>query len=585
MSVSEARATSPWQPWTGGRFLEVGSRAAALALVLYAAYARLEGVSATFWLVLLAATSLTVPLVLRLRTGDGLDRVSPWWSYVWVLGGLALMTVLVLLAVDPPVETWTPLWALVAVNAGFSLPRRGQAIVHGVAVVTLAIVLVDAAAPSSSLVMHLGLYAVLAWLVDCVGQQLRTELASARAGREAAERAASLLETMAGMNTLDLEDVADAAVDGLRELGYAMAAFAYVDRDDEMLHTMAAKGFASVRQIQAPMPTDEGLAGHAIRRRETVVLPDYQVWEGAIPDRPEIRGCVAVPVIVDGAVRAVLLAASHDVGGPDEDQRALIELVAAQASRVIRSTDRFERERELAERLRELDALKKDFVASVSHELRTPMTLISGIGETLAERGVEPALRRTLLERLDANADRLDGLIATLLQLSRLEAGAIDLRREPIPLRESVDAAVDDVVDQLREHVLVVEVGEEDVVADRGLLEHVLGVLLGNAAKHTPAGTTVTIRSRTCPSGVRVVVEDDGPGISEREQRQVADHFFRGGHALRRESSGLGLGLSIASAILAQHDTRLEVGRSPSGGASFGFVLACPGEGGGTLGR
>ena len=132
-----------------------------------------------------------------------------------------------------------------------------------------------------------------------------------------------------------------------------------------------------------------------------------------------------------------------------------------------------------------------------------------------------------------------------------------------------------DAEEQLRDHQLVRRIDACAAVADAALIEHVVAVLLTNAAKHTPRGSRVTVTVAAEPDGgVCVAVEDDGPGIGERERRLVADQFFRGGHTLRRESSGLGLGLTIASAILAQHDSELEVGTSPDGGASFAFRLA-----------
>lgn len=566
---------SPWRPATGGRFVVAGARVTALVVLLFAVHGLLEGQArGAYWVVLAAGVVLAVPGFVPGRLQRLGEALSPWWSYAWTLSGVALMTGFVLWAAPPPVETWAALWALVAVNTGFSLPNRGQLVVHPLAMGTLALVLVAHEASAGSLVAHLGLYLVLAAVVASLGAWMRAESSLARAGRETAERVSQLLEALARMNALDLEETGEAAVRAMADLGYEMATFGLIEGG--LLRSVADVGFSERVGISQPIPAEDGLAGLAVRERRTVVLDDYRSWEGAVTGREEIRGSVAVPIELDGEVRAVLLGASRTSGAPDEDELAVIEVLAAQATRVLRTSTRYQDERRLAHRLAELDALKRDFISSVSHELRTPMTVITGVGETLVTRAGELTRdqRLAFLDRLSANADRLDGLIGALLDLSRLEAGAVEVERRGVRLDELVAAGLERLADELHAHHVHVSVSGVEVDADPSLLVHVLASLVGNAVKHTPAGTTVWVTAEEGASGVVVRVEDDGPGIDPGDLPHLTDRFYRGGQYLRREVSGLGLGLAVVSSILAEHDSALEAGRSERGGAAFAFELA-----------
>jgi K+-sensing histidine kinase KdpD len=575
VSQSVPPATSPWRPTTGSRYVVAGARTTALVVLLFAVHGLLAGQFATgYWLTLAAGVVLAVPGFLPGRLARIGEALSPWWSYAWTLVGIAIMTGFVLVVAPSPVETWTPLWALAAVNTGFSLPLRGQVVLHPVALSTLTIVLVTGGAGASSLVAHLGLYVVLAAVVANLSRWMRTESSVARASRETAERVSRLLEALARMNALDLEDTGEAAVRAMADLGYEMATFGLIDGG--LLRSVADVGFSDRVGIDQPIPAEEGLAGLAARERRTVVLDDYRSWEGAVEGREEVRGAVAVPVELDGEVRAVLVGASRTSGAPGEDELAVIEVLAAQATRVLRTSRQYQEERRLAHRLAELDGLKRDFIASVSHELRTPMTIITGVGETLSSRGDEltATQRASLLDRLSANADRLDGLIGALLDLSRLEAGAVEVARRGVSLSAIVEAGIERLDHQLDRHQVRVSVPDVEVDVDPSLLAHVVASLVGNAAKHTPAGSTVWVTAEGSSDGIAVRVEDDGPGIDPADLPHLTDRFYRGGPSLRRTVSGLGLGLAVVSSILAEHDSALEIGRSERGGAAFGFVLA-----------
>jgi PAS domain S-box-containing protein len=236
--------------------------------------------------------------------------------------------------------------------------------------------------------------------------------------------------------------------------------------------------------------------------------------------------------------------------------------------------DAYEHEREAAERLREVDQLKDDFLATVSHELRTPLTAIGGFARVLALESVAGAQRDELLERISANADQMSGMVEQLLDYSRLQAGKALVRPERLDLASLVTTALEGVAVRMADHPVAVEVpGGVAVVADREGVGHVLRNLLTNAAKFAPPGSTVTISAEVGADEVEIRVTDQGPGVAVAEQDQIFERF-RQAHAVPPAGvRGTGLGLSIAKRYTEMQGGRIGVEAAPAGGASFWFTL------------
>lgn len=499
----------------------------------------------------------------------------PWWLlYAFAAPGVALMSWFVIAVAPGPVALWLPLWAIHAVNGAFSLPRLGQVLFHAMGMVSLAIVLVARNAGLDVIVLDLGLYLVLAFSVMRMAERLVDTLHNQRTGRADAEVRLELLKALGRMNELDVGRVGAASVEGLARLGYELCTLGVVDPTRGVLEPVASVGFDDEDLAARPIALGDGLAGEAVARRRTVFVDDYQTWAGRLEGRGEVRGAVAVPILVDGEVRGVLQGARRIAGTPGPADVEVLEVLAAQATRVLGNVARFDDERRTGERLRDLDRMKSDFISSVSHELRTPLTVILGAGQTLRRRAAQlsPDQRALLLDRLNANAERLDRLIGALLEMSRLEAGAVPVQLQVVELGPMIERVLSSVGPLAEGHRLEVDHPDVHVHADPSLLEHVMSSLVGNAVKHTPAGTRVRVTASVCDGEVTIEVSDDGPGIAPDERPFVLDQFFRGGPSTRRESSGLGLGLAVASRILTQHGTDLAVADG-AGGASFRFRL------------
>ena len=223
------------------------------------------------------------------------------------------------------------------------------------------------------------------------------------------------------------------------------------------------------------------------------------------------------------------------------------------------------RERELTERLRELDGIKNDFVATVSHELRTPLTNIVGSIELLMEGDfgeLNPQQIR-VVSVLERNSQRLLDLIKDLLDLNQIDSGGLGLHPVPTDVRELVERVKAQMAGGANNQgvQLVVRTGAElgTAVVDGHQLERVLENLMTNAIKFTPEGGTVTVEAGCSGDRVRFVVSDTGIGIPEDEQQYLFTRFYRSSVANQKAIPGTGLGLVIVKSILEEHGGTISV--------------------------
>lgn len=238
----------------------------------------------------------------------------------------------------------------------------------------------------------------------------------------------------------------------------------------------------------------------------------------------------------------------------------------------------------MVERLGELDELKKRFVSHVSHELKTPIVAMQETTSLLLDGEPGPLTdgqRRMLSLNLEA-ATRLGRMISALLDISRLEAGVVEVDLRAWPLREVVEAAAAELETWAAERGvrLAVAVPPLRVLCDRDRVIQVLVNLLDNAVRHSGPGAAVEVSAG--PGGdrrVRVAVADHGPGIAASDREHVFARFRQ--VASERPRGGVGLGLAICREIVTAHGGRISVSDTPGGGATFVFDLASADGGGG----
>ncbi|MEV4132488.1 ATP-binding protein [Dactylosporangium sp. NPDC049742] len=218
-----------------------------------------------------------------------------------------------------------------------------------------------------------------------------------------------------------------------------------------------------------------------------------------------------------------------------------------------------DRERAAAARLRELDKVRADLVATVSHELRTPLTSILGNVEVIVDGDAGPVQRpqARLLAAVERNARRLLALIEDLLMLSRIEAGQVKINAGPVHLRAVVSGALEalQAVRGQRDVHLDIDLPDPPVVVhgDRDQLERVVINLLDNALKFTPPGGSARLTADLDGAQVRLTIADTGIGIPPAELDQIFDRFFRSSRSQELQSQGTGLGLAITKSIVERH--------------------------------
>jgi PAS domain S-box-containing protein len=231
-------------------------------------------------------------------------------------------------------------------------------------------------------------------------------------------------------------------------------------------------------------------------------------------------------------------------------------------------------------RLRELDKMKSDFVSNVSHELRTPLTAIKGSVDNMLDGITGPLNEKQgrYLSRIKSNADRLTRLINNILDLSRIEAGKIDLR----PANFSVVPLAKEVAEVLRavaaEKLISLEVTSPDdgvnAWADRDKVTQVLMNLIGNAVKFTPEHGKVTVGvERNGNDWVQVSVADTGPGIVPEEGNKIFAKFYQIAQAANQKTKGTGLGLAISKALVEMHGGKIWVESEIGRGCTVSFTL------------
>jgi signal transduction histidine kinase len=421
---------------------------------------------------------------------------------------------------------------------------------------------------------------VAAAVLAAVALALIAYRAGASAARKESDRRAELLATVARtarrVSSLEADEVLKAVVSGATTLGLEAANLALFD-DLEGVYRVAHEIGLPREYVDSVHPIDAGMAGLVRAGRETVVVDDYVDHPNAIPvlRAQGFRAVIATPVWVHGRLTAALVGGTRKRREVTAEEVEAFELLAAVAGRALENARAFEDERRTAERLAELDRLKGDFLSNVSHELRTPLTAVSGMGLTLEQQWdhLDDDLRRELLSRLNANARTLDRIIGNLLDYSRLEAGRMDIRKEPVRVDELLDHAVGRLRPLFSAHPLSVDAERGIVVlADPLLLDRVIENLLSNAAKHTPPGTEVSVEVHRRAGQAVVTVADTGPGIPPEEQRRLGDRFFRGRDTARR-TRGTGLGLALVREVLRLHGADLEVESAVGAGTRFSFRL------------
>jgi signal transduction histidine kinase/CheY-like chemotaxis protein len=315
----------------------------------------------------------------------------------------------------------------------------------------------------------------------------------------------------------------------------------------------------------------------AVARGRTLALSaEDGVWGG---DGKEARSALVVPLrLRDQIIGALDFFETDRDRRWSEDEVALVEEVAAQVALAVENARAYEELQRTAEQLREMDTLKSQFLANMSHELRTPLNSIIGFSRVIL-KGIDGPL--TDLQRQDLtsiynNGQHLLGLINDILDMSRIEAGKMELVFEPMELAPIIDGVMSTAVGLVKDKPveLIKDVADDLPVirADSTRIRQIILNLLSNAAKFTEEGN-ITLRAWMEDGRVTISVSDTGIGIPEDQQEKIFQEFEQVDGSATRRASGTGLGLPISRHFVEMHGGRIWVESAEGRGATFTFTI------------
>jgi len=257
-------------------------------------------------------------------------------------------------------------------------------------------------------------------------------------------------------------------------------------------------------------------------------------------------------------------------------RQPLLEALATQVSLALERA-RLTEERAEARIRAEQEHLRSTLLSSVSHDLRTPLGTITGATSSLLDPGPEATTedQRMLLLSIHQESMRLEKLVNNLLELTRLESGQVQVKKEWVPMEEIVGSALSRLESQLEDRPVALRLEEAWVPLDPVLLEQVLLNVLDNALKFSPPGSALEITGRAEPGRVVLAITDHGPGFAPGEEERVFEKLYRGRSSA--QAPGAGLGLAICRGIVQAHGGVIKAETMARGGARV--TLALPVEG------
>jgi two-component system sensor histidine kinase KdpD len=317
---------------------------------------------------------------------------------------------------------------------------------------------------------------------------------------------------------------------------------------------------------RAPSALERGRPGHWLR-----VVPPSRAGEGGIAERRRHILPIRVGDRAAGQLVVVRRRGTRPLG--ERDSRFL-GVVATQLGSLAERTE-LQHDATEAEVLRQANELKTALLNAVSHDMRTPLASIKASAGSLRQRDViwTDTDRDEFAQAIEQQADRLDRIVANLLDLSRMEGGAL----RPQRALHDVGALVEDVLERLREqttgHPIGVSIAPDlpPVSLDYVEIDQVLSNLVENAAKYAPAGSPIDVTARRAADVVEVEVADRGPGVPPDAAARLFEPFFR----VRQSGGppGLGLGLAVAKGLVEAHGGHISALARAGGGARFVFTL------------
>jgi len=411
--------------------------------------------------------------------------------------------------------------------------------------------------------------------------QLSRVLAEAEAARAQAERASSRLHVLHGISSSVLtthtqEEVARRLLEGAyRALGADTGAVLLLRQTADAEHFIAVVGGEAEAGEPTDVPLDEAFVQRLVRKRSAVVLNDPA--NSDVPSayvRSTMKSVARAPVFIGDRVIGAVRVGSIRPNAFAPDDLRLLELVARDIGVAVERARLLDAERTARAQAERALRVRDEVLAVVAHDLRNPLASISMTAAMLAEESLPPESRARMLVVMQRSSRMMDRLIGDLLDVARLEGGQLKVERRPVSLESIVRDAATTFATSASERGVALETRVPDervtIEADAMRLQQVIGNLLDNALRLTPAGGRVTLAARHEDERAIFSVEDTGPGIAAEDLPHLFDRFWQG---TRQRRGSAGLGLAIAKGIVEAHDGQLTVASTPGKGTTFEISL------------
>jgi GAF domain-containing protein/anti-sigma regulatory factor (Ser/Thr protein kinase) len=390
-------------------------------------------------------------------------------------------------------------------------------------------------------------------------------------------------------STLELETVLATIVSRARQLSGAHggAIYEYDPASEEfLLRVTEGIGDEMVEAFRATPPRlGEGVIGRAAAERTPIQVPDMLAegaYRGRLRDavrRSAMRAALAVPLLREDRIIGGLTVVRQS---PGEFPPAVVDLLKNFATQSVLAIENARLFREIEAKSRQLevaDRHKSEFLANMSHELRTPLNAIIGFSEVLLQRmfGEVNPKQAEYLDDILSSGRHLLSLINDILDLSKVEAGRMELELAPFDLALALDNALTLVRERATTHGLTLERAVDErlgeVVADERKVKQILLNLLSNAVKFTPAGGRIQLSARRTDGAIEIAVADTGIGIAAEHHTAIFEEFRQVGGDYARKREGTGLGLTLTRRFVELHGGKIAVESAPGRGSTFTFTL------------
>jgi signal transduction histidine kinase/DNA-binding response OmpR family regulator len=382
--------------------------------------------------------------------------------------------------------------------------------------------------------------------------------------------------------------------------------------EQENLRVVEAVGLPKEVIGKATVPLGKGISGHVAQTRQPLLINDINSHDKFKPSsfkqQYSTQSALCVPLTRGERILGVLNANNKTNGGPfTESDRDLLTTMAAQVAMSIDNARLFAGLEEKAEDLRQaheelvrLDKDKTEMILNISHELKTPLTSIIGFASLIPSLNLSGEIESLMefLQRLEDSASHLNHLVERILELFRLEAGRVPLRLEPHSIGEAVGEALLELENTIEDREVSLDFGstaDTTFHCDTRLFTRVLVLVLENAIKFSPRDKPIEIQafeydqipeipdyagdlrkmlSQGSGSGwIRIVIRDHGKGIREKDIPRIFEKFKQLGDIMTDKPAGIGLGLSIARAIMERHHGAIWADLASGGGSRFHLLL------------